>query len=125
MTTEQPYAYRARELVEPDWSRFAGWRDVTAEQWDSAQWQRAHCVKNVRQLRDVLVNATEWTSHDALEATVKSFCDAKGLGLGKVAQPLRVALSGTAVSPPIFDCLAFLGKEKTLARIDRCVDKVG
>ena len=79
----------------------------------------------LRELRDVLANATEWTSHDALEATVKSFCDAKGLGLGKVAQPLRVALSGTAVSPPIFDCLAFLGKEKTLARIDRCVTKVG
>jgi lysine 2,3-aminomutase len=54
MTTEQPYAYRARELVEPDWRRLPGWRDVTAEEWDSAQWQRAHCVKNVRQLRDVL-----------------------------------------------------------------------
>jgi glutamyl-tRNA synthetase len=79
----------------------------------------------LRELRDVLAGATEWTSHDALEAVVKSFCDAKGLGLGKVAQPLRVALSGTAVSPPIFDCLAFLGKDKTLARIDRCVSLVG
>jgi lysine 2,3-aminomutase len=51
---EQPYAYRRVELVEPDWTRFPGWRDVTSEQWESAQWQRAHCVKNIKQLRSVL-----------------------------------------------------------------------
>jgi KamA family protein len=49
----QPYAYRRRELVEPDWRRLPGWREVTAEEWASAQWQRAHCVKNVTQLRAV------------------------------------------------------------------------
>src|SRR4051794_15634596 len=50
----QPYRYQRRALVEPDWRRFPGWRDVTAEDWASAQWQRAHCVKNVAQLRAVL-----------------------------------------------------------------------
>jgi lysine 2,3-aminomutase len=50
----QPFAYRRRELVEPDWTRFPAWRGVTAAQWRSAQWQRAHCVKNVAQLRAVL-----------------------------------------------------------------------
>jgi len=50
---EQPYAYRRRELVEPDWRRFPGWRAVTAAEWESAQWQRAHCVKNIQQLRAV------------------------------------------------------------------------
>jgi lysine 2,3-aminomutase len=50
----QPYAYQRRELVEPDWTRLPGWHDVTREQWESAQWQRAHCVKNVAQLRKVL-----------------------------------------------------------------------
>jgi lysine 2,3-aminomutase len=49
----QPYAYRRRELVEPDWTRLPGWRGVTAAEWRDPQWQRAHCVKNVRQLRDV------------------------------------------------------------------------
>jgi lysine 2,3-aminomutase len=53
-SAEQPYAYRPTELVEPDWRRFPGWADVTAEQWRSAQWQRAHCVKNVRQLRALM-----------------------------------------------------------------------
>jgi len=51
---EQPYVYCRRELVEPDWTRLPGWRDVTREEWESAQWQRAHCVKNAGQLREVL-----------------------------------------------------------------------
>jgi lysine 2,3-aminomutase len=51
---EQPYEYRRRPLVEPDWTRFPGWRDVTAEEWSGVQWQRAHCVKNVRQLRELM-----------------------------------------------------------------------
>jgi lysine 2,3-aminomutase len=54
MTTDQPYAYRRVELVEPDWTRYPGWRDVTAEEWESVQWQRAHCVKNVKQLRALM-----------------------------------------------------------------------
>ncbi|MEO7268960.1 MAG: lysine 2,3-aminomutase [Knoellia sp.] len=56
MTTniEQPYVYRRRELVEPDWTRFPGYRQVTKDEWASAQWQRAHCVKNVAQLRELM-----------------------------------------------------------------------
>jgi KamA family protein len=51
---EQPYVYRHRELVEPEWRRLPGWADVSSEDWESAQWQRAHCVKNIRQLRQVM-----------------------------------------------------------------------
>lgn len=54
MASDQPYEYRRQELVEPDWTRFPGWRDVTREQWESAQWQRTACVKNPRQLRALL-----------------------------------------------------------------------
>jgi lysine 2,3-aminomutase len=49
----QPYTYVRRELVEPDWARFPAWKAVTVADWESAQWQRAHCVKNVKQLREV------------------------------------------------------------------------
>jgi lysine 2,3-aminomutase len=52
--TGQPYPYRQVELVEPDWTRFPGWKDVTAEEWESVQWQRAHCVKNVKQLQALM-----------------------------------------------------------------------
>jgi lysine 2,3-aminomutase len=51
--SEQPYPYGRVELVEPDWTRLPGWRDVTAAEWESVQWQRAHCVKNIKQLRVV------------------------------------------------------------------------
>jgi lysine 2,3-aminomutase len=64
----QPYEYRRRELVEPDWTRFPGWRDVTREQWESAQWQRAHCVKNPRQLRAVLGDLVPDAFYDDLVA---------------------------------------------------------
>lgn len=50
----QPYDYRRRELTEPDWRRLPGWHDVSAAQWRDSQWQRAHCVKNARQLRAVV-----------------------------------------------------------------------
>jgi lysine 2,3-aminomutase len=52
---EQPFSYPlAREFVEPDWTRLPGYRDVTKEQWGSAQWQRAHSVKNLREFKEAL-----------------------------------------------------------------------
>jgi KamA family protein len=51
---DQPYVYRHKGLVEPDWRRMPGWAEVTEQDWASAQWQRAHCVKNARQLRQVV-----------------------------------------------------------------------
>src|SRR5688572_25170549 len=69
---EQPYIYRRTELTEPDWTRFPGWRDVTRAQWESAQWQRVNCVKNVKQLRNVmgtLVNETFYTDLEADQLT--------------------------------------------------------
>src|SRR6476661_9775924 len=63
----QPYPYRRRELVEPDWTRFPGWADVTREQWESAQWQRSHCVKNLKQLRGLLGDLVDETFYADLE----------------------------------------------------------
>jgi len=64
----QPYEYHRRELVEPDWTRFPGWHDVTRDQWESAQWQRAHCVKNAKQLRAVLGDLVPDAFYDDLVA---------------------------------------------------------
>ncbi len=77
-------------------------------------------LKALRGVRDVLASAGEWR-HDALDAAVKQFCESTGLGLGKVAQPIRVAITGTTVSPPIFESLEFLGRDRSLGRIDRCL----
>ena len=53
----------------------------------------------------------------ALEEAVRTFAEAEGANLGKVAQPLRAALTGSAASPPIFDVLAALGRDESLARL--------
>jgi glutamyl-tRNA synthetase len=57
-----------------------------------------------------------WTAASTEEA-VRAFADRRGIKLGGVAQPLRAVLTGRATSPPIFDVLAVLGKEESLARI--------
>ena len=52
-----PQAFRyplERPFVEPDWTRLPGFSDVTRDQWESAQWQRAHCVKNLGELAEAL-----------------------------------------------------------------------
>jgi glutamyl-tRNA synthetase len=59
----------------------------------------------------------DWTAA-AVEAAVRAEAEAAGLGLGKVAQPLRAALTGQAVSPGIFDVLVLLGREESLTRLD-------
>src|SRR4030088_424092 len=64
----QPYEYARRELVEPDWRRFSGWRDVTETEWRDAQWQRAHCVKNIAQLHAVVGDLLTESFYDDLTA---------------------------------------------------------
>ncbi len=54
---------------------------------------------------------------DALESEARQFAEARGLKLGKLAQPLRAALTGATVSPPIFQVLQILGREESLARV--------
>jgi len=66
------------------------------------------------------LEAADWTAA-ALEDLLKGFCEKNALGMGKVAQPLRVAVTGTTVSPAIGETLALLGRDKTLARIQRCL----
>jgi lysine 2,3-aminomutase len=64
----QPYVYQRHALEEPDWRRFPGWADVTRDQWESAQWQRAHCIKNIKQLRATLGDHVTDAFYDDLAA---------------------------------------------------------
>ena len=59
---------------------------------------------------------TDWTAA-TVEAVVRPFAERTGLKLGAVAQPLRAALTGRTTSPPIFDVLAVLGRDESLARL--------
>ncbi|MAS07384.1 MAG: glutamate--tRNA ligase [Ahrensia sp.] len=67
-----------------------------------------------------LEQVDDW-SVDALDAAVRSYAEANELKLGKVAQPLRAALTGRSTSPGVFDVLAVLGRDESLARIRDCV----
>lgn len=64
-----------------------------------------------------LKRENHWTT-EALEASLKAMAGELELGLGKLAQPLRAALTGQTTSPGIFDVLVLLGREESLARID-------
>jgi glutamyl-tRNA synthetase len=68
------------------------------------------------QMHERLANESDWTT-EALEASLKAMAEGLGLGLGKLAQPLRAALTGQTTSPGIFDVLVLLGREESLARI--------
>ena len=59
---------------------------------------------------------------EGLQAAVEGYATERAAGkLGKVAQPLRVAVSGGTVSPAIFETLAVLGRDHVLNRIERCL----
>jgi glutamyl-tRNA synthetase len=70
----------------------------------------------LRRIVDRLAGENDWTSA-ALEATTKALAEEWGLGLGKLAQPMRAALTGTTTSPGIFDVLVLLGRDEALARL--------
>jgi len=55
---------------------------------------------------------------ETVEALFRAYAEEKGLKLGAVAQPLRVALSGSTVSPPIFAVAGLLGKDESIARVE-------
>jgi glutamyl-tRNA synthetase len=65
-----------------------------------------------------LARLTEWSA-PAIHALISGFATAKGLSLGKLAQPIRLAVCGGTVSPPIDATLAILGKTEALARLAR------
>jgi len=68
-------------------------------------------------ISDALGAEKNWT-FEALEATTKSLAEELELGFGKLAQPMRAALTGTTTSPGIFDVLVLLGREESLARLN-------
>ncbi|MET1756587.1 glutamate--tRNA ligase [Novosphingobium sp. RD2P27] len=67
-------------------------------------------------MHERLSGEANWTA-ESLETSLKAMAEDLGIGLGKLAQPLRAALTGQTTSPGIFDVLVLLGREESLARI--------
>lgn len=74
-------------------------------------------------VRETLDGATDYRE-EALEAPMRALVDRLGVGFGKIAQPLRVALTGSSASPPIFDVLHFLGRDRVFQRIDYAINNL-
>ncbi len=85
---------------------------------------KADAAPALRALHDNLAGLTDWNA-EALQEAVQETARALDVKFGKVAQPLRVAVSGGAVSPPIDETLRLVGREATLARVNRALDYIG
>jgi glutamyl-tRNA synthetase len=72
--------------------------------------------------RDAFAAVDDW-SLEALEAALRQIAEQEELGLGKLAQPLRAALTGRTTSPGIFDVLVLVGREESLARLGDQIDR--
>jgi glutamyl-tRNA synthetase len=93
----------------------AAWSKATKDEWS----------------RDVLVemataceSMVDWTASN-LKAALESITESRGLKLGKTQAPVRVAVTGRSVGPPLFESLEVLGRESTLQRLSAAVARLG
>ncbi|HTE18076.1 MAG TPA: glutamate--tRNA ligase family protein, partial [Armatimonadota bacterium] len=116
---------RARKVEEiRDQSRvFFG--DEVAYDADSVakQWKDPATADRLLGVRTALETLEPWTV-EAIEAGLRAAAEGLGVGFGKVAQPLRVALTGSSASPGIDHVVFLLGRAQTLARIDRARERM-
>ena len=75
------------------------------------------------ELKDGLTALSDF-SDETVEGLFKEIVEKHDVKLGKLAQPVRVALTGTKQSPGIYDVISVLGREKTVKRIERAVESI-
>lgn len=116
------YKPRAATFVELEeaarwfWTRPADYDAKAVKKWI----RKGGGLERLARVRGVL-ETVAWTE-PALEEGLKAFAAEEDVGLGKVAQPLRVALSGAAATPGLFECLVLFERDEVLARIDAAVE---
>lgn len=77
----------------------------------------------LKMLTQRLANLSEFNERQ-IEKAFTEVLNEKGLALGKLAQPIRVALTGSTASPGIYEVIAVLGKERTLKRLNRALEYI-
>ena len=83
----------------------------------AAEQLTAEARVNIGSFAELLRGLNDW-SVTAIDAAARTFAESKGLKLGKVAQPLRAALTGRTISPGIFEVMVLIGRDETLARLE-------
>ena len=106
-----------------DFEKLSGWLFNEVYDYDEKAWRKTMkegSVERLEQARAALAVVDPWTQDNvqhALDGVVERI-DAKP---GQVFQPIRVAITGTTISPGIYESVTLLGKEGTLSRIDRAL----
>ena len=112
---------RAKTLIELADSVVCFYKDFsTYEEKAATKHFSKEVVPVLRALREQLAGLELWTPQE-IHRVVGEVAEQHGMNMGKLAQPLRVALTGTAVSPPIDVTTHLIGKARVLARIDRAL----
>ena len=98
------------------------------DEYDERSWSKVMAKDGVDEVLDasiaVLSGLDSWDLA-SIENSLRALPERLGLGAGKVFQPIRVAVTGSSVSPPLFESLAALGRIPSLARLDRAREKLG
>jgi glutamyl-tRNA synthetase len=137
-----------RALNEGEWARFALVAPLVQERtkllpeageqvaflfgdfdrYDRASWDKVMTKEGAAEAllegRSVLESLEDWSA-EAIEGALRALPERMGVGAAKVFQPLRVAVTGSSVSPPLFESMAALGREPTLERLDRASSELG
>jgi glutamyl-tRNA synthetase len=112
---------RAKTLVEMVEKSTFAFRDFDHyEETAAKKHLKAVALEPLRIVRESLESVSEWTP-EAIHQAVLAAAESADVKLGKLAQPLRVAVTGTATSPSIDQTLWLVGKSRTLARIDAAI----
>lgn len=115
---------RAKTLAEMAAASVFFYKEIeNYEPKDAATHLKPEILEPLAELREQHGGLPQWTA-EAIHAAVNGLAEARSLKLGKIAQPLRVAVAGRAVSPPIDQTLALLGREQTLKRLDRALEYI-
>jgi glutamyl-tRNA synthetase len=145
----RPYVESAvgRPLSQEEWGTFEGIAPLVQErtkllpeageqvmflfndvdEYDEKSWNKVMTKEGVGEILDrsrlVLSELGDWST-GSIEVALRSMIEGMAIGVGKALQPLRVAVTGSSVSPPLFESLAAVGREVSLARIGRARDLV-
>ncbi|MCZ6732533.1 MAG: glutamate--tRNA ligase [Gammaproteobacteria bacterium] len=110
---------RAKTLVEMAQTSAVYYRGFKGyDEKDASKFLKPEILGALTDLQERLALVSDWTA-EAIHQVIQETADAHGLKLGKIAQPLRVAVVGRAVSPPIDVTLTLVGQERTLEALDK------
>ena len=116
---------RSKTLIEMSHkAEFYFKNEITFDKLAADKFFKTDIVQIFKEIEEKLKAIYEDLTHDNLQSVFNEIMEKHGLKLGKIAQPLRVALTGKKESPEIFDVIIVLGKNKVLKRLQKAIDYI-